>query len=68
MEPTSTHTGMIPVQLVRINEESEIAVILEDGEKFHRGVNLWQVEGHERKSDGLRSWRYRVTNFLSSAN
>lgn len=60
MESTPIHTGMIPVQLIRINEESEIAVILEDGEKTQRGVNLWQVEGHERKSDGLRSWRYRI--------
>jgi len=68
MEITQVHTGMIPVQLVRINEESEIAVILEDGEKFHRGVNLWQVEGHERKSDGLRSWKYRISNLLQSAN
>lgn len=67
METTTTHTGMIPVQLIRINEESEIAVILEEGEKVHRGVNLWQVEGHERRSDGLRSWRYRITGKLSAA-
>ena len=64
METTPITTGMIPVQLVRINEESEIAVILEEGEKFHRGVNLWQVEGHERRSDGLRSWRYRISKSL----
>lgn len=68
METTPLHTGMIPVQLIKINEDSEIAVILEEGEKFNRGVNLWQVEGHERKSDGLRSWKYRATNSLAAAN
>lgn len=64
---TTTHTGMIPVQLVHINEEREIAVILEEGQEIRRGVNLWQVEGHERKSDGLRSWRYRITGKLAAA-
>lgn len=66
METISTKTDMIPVQLVHINEESEIAVILEEGDGLKRGVNLWQVEGHERKSDGLRSWRYRATKVAAA--
>lgn len=46
--------------LVHIDSEKQIAVIItEDGKRI--GVNLWEVVGYERESDGFTSWQYALT-------
>ena len=48
-----------PVTVNYIDTESEIAsVTLPDGSSL--GVNLWEIEGHERSFDGSSTGKYSV--------
>ena len=51
-------TDLIPVRVLRIDFEAELATVKKDGSILSIGINLWELAGYARRSDGFQFWKY----------